>query len=170
MNAIEGATYNDRRSDRIDWDLTVGEHGSMIAHPFYYFRLEHQHSNGFGEIEVAKSAVEEGETCAPYNGRKAVLDIPSEIGQEDLSGDTEELNLLELYDEWWTIQSDERDQEITERFSWWFNYYVPMIDLVEIESGAFGNTEDFEFDTSGNDWQTYRGDYYGLQRGLISTR
>ncbi|WP_255171426.1 ABC transporter substrate-binding protein [Natrononativus amylolyticus] len=168
LNVLEGATYNDRRSDVIDWDLTVGEHGGMIAHPWYYFRLEHQHSNDFGEIDVAMDAIEEGETRTPYNGRQTVVDLPTEVGQEDPSGSTEEVNLVELYNEWWITQTDERNQEIAETFAWWFNYYVPMVDLVELETGSFGNTRDFQFDTETNDWQTYRGDYRALRRGRIT--
>lgn len=170
LNALESATFNDRTSDNIDFDLTIGSHGAQTAHPFYYFRHNHTHSNELGDAIDIEQALDEGETRSPYNGREIVLELPTEIGQEDLSGSTEEINIFDLDQEWRTVQDEERNKEIAETFSWYWNFHLPGIDLVEVQSGTFGNTQDFEFDTDTPDWNAYRGAFRGLKRGHVSPR
>lgn len=170
FNALESATYNARTEDAIDFDMTVGSHGGTIAHPWFYFRTNHSHSLELGDGAVIEQTLEDGGTRSPYNGREIVVEIPTEVGESDLSGSTEEINLYELDKEWRNTQTDERNQEIVETFSWYWNFHLPGVDLLELQSGTYGNTRDFEFDTDTKDWEAYRGAYRGLKRGHVSSR
>ncbi|ELY98359.1 family 5 extracellular solute-binding protein [Natrialba aegyptia DSM 13077] len=168
FNVLESATYNDRKSNNVDFDLTIENHGGQIAHPFYYFRHNHTAGNELGETVDIEQALDAGETRSPYNGREIVVEVPTEVGQEDLSGSTEEVNLFELDQEWRSVNDEQRNQEIAETFSWYWNFHLPGVNLVEVQTGTFGNTQDYDFNTETNDWEAYRGAYRGLKRGHIS--
>ncbi|WP_323173435.1 ABC transporter substrate-binding protein [Natrialba sp. PRR66] len=168
LNVLESATYNDRKSNNVDFDLTIENHGGQIAHPFYYFRHNHTAGNELGETVDIEQALDAGETRSPYNGREIVVEVPTEVGQEDLSGSTEEVNLFELGQEWRSVNDEQRNQEIAETFSWYWNFHLPGVNLVEVQTGTFGNTQDYEFNTETNDWEAYRGAYRGLKRGHVS--
>jgi peptide/nickel transport system substrate-binding protein len=168
FTALEGATYNDRTEDRIDFDMTIGSHGGQNPHPYWYFRINHAHSNDLGEEGVVEQNIEDGATRAEYNGREMVLEIPEEVGQEDLSGETQEINLYQLHREMESAQTDEENEELTETLTWYWNFYLPQIDLIEVQAGSWGNAEDFEFDSDDEDWQVYRAAYHQLKRGEVS--
>lgn len=168
LNVLESATYNDRKSNNVDFDLTIENHGGQIAHPFYYFRHNHTAGNELGETVDIEQALDAGETRSPYNGREIVVEVPTEVGQEDLSGSTEEVNLFELDQEWRSVNDEQRNQEIAETFSWYWNFHLPGVNLVEVQTGTFGNTQDYDFNAETNDWEAYRGAYRGLKRGHIS--
>ncbi|MFC4439977.1 MULTISPECIES: ABC transporter substrate-binding protein [Natrialbaceae] len=170
FDVLEGATYRANTEETINFDMTVGEHGGLIAHPFYYFRHDHTHSLDMGDTGVIEDVLEEGETRAPYNGREIVIEISSNVGDEDPSGSTEEINLFELDQEWRVTAEEDRSREIAEIFSWYWNFHLPGIDLVEVRSGTFGNTRDFEFQTDTKDWSCYRGAYRGVKRGHVSPK
>lgn len=170
FTALAGATYNDQTEDRIDFDMTIGSHGGQNPHPWWYFRINHAHSNDLGELGVVEDNVEAGETRAEYNGREMVLEIPEAVGQEDLAGDTREINLYDLHREMETAQTDEENKELTETLTWYWNFHLPQIDLIEVQAGSWGNTADFEFDEDTDDWKVYRAAFHALKRGLVSAR
>ncbi|WP_255171449.1 ABC transporter substrate-binding protein [Natrononativus amylolyticus] len=168
FTALEGATYNANTEDRIDFDMTVGTHGGQNPHPFWYFRINHTHSNDLGDYGVVERNVAEGATRAEYNGREMVLEIPEEVGAEDLSGGTQEINLFELHNALESAQSEEETLELTETLTWYWNYQLPQIDLIETQTGSWGNTQEFEFNSDDVGWQVYRAVYHQLKRGKIN--
>lgn len=169
LTVLEGAAYNDRTEDSIDFDLTMGNHGALVAHPSFYFRPTHSHGNELGEASVIESALDDGRDRSPYNGKELIVEIPTEVGREDRSGSTEEINLYELYREWMTTQSEERNQEIAETFAWFWNFYLPGIDQFEMMGGSWGNVDKWEFDVN-DEWKAYRGAFRAAKRGYISPK
>ncbi|UHQ98541.1 ABC transporter substrate-binding protein (plasmid) [Natrinema zhouii] len=169
LSVLEGATYNDRTENSVDFDMTMGNHGALIAHPSYYFRPTHKHGNDLGDANVIEGALEDGRDRSPYNGKELIVEIPTEIGREDLSGSTEEVNPYELYQEWMTTQSEERNQELVETFARYWNFHLPGIDLFEMMGGSWGNTNNWEFDVN-DEWKAYRGAFRAAKRGYISPK
>ncbi|XVH33145.1 ABC transporter substrate-binding protein (plasmid) [Haloferacaceae archaeon DSL9] len=169
LSVLEGAAYNDRTSDSVDFDITMGSHGSLVAHPNAYFRPTHSHGNDLGEQDVIESALADGAERSPYNGKELIVEIPEEVGQQDLSGATQEVNLYELYQEWMSVEDEERSREIARTFTWFWNFYVPGIDQFEQMDGSWGNSENWEYEIDQN-WESYRGAFHAAMRGQISPR
>ncbi|WP_238709560.1 ABC transporter substrate-binding protein [Natronorubrum halophilum] len=169
LTVLEGAAYNDRTEDHVGFDMTMGNHGALVAHPLYYFRPTHKHGNDLGTEDVIEDSLANGDARSPYNGKELIVEIPEEVGQEDLSGSTQEINLYELFQEWMTAQSEERSQEIARTFTWFWNFYMPGIDQFGMMSGSWGNVQNWEFNAN-KDWEAYRGAFRGVKRGHISPK
>lgn len=169
LTVLEGAAYNDRTEDHVDFDLTMGSHGSLVAHPYAYFRPTHSHGNDLGTAEVIEDALADGQERSPYNGKELIVEIPEEVGQEDLSGSTREVNLYDLFQEWLTVSTEEESREIAETFTWFWNFYLPGVDQFEMMSGSWGNVEKWEFNVN-KDWEAYRGAFRAAKRGHISPK
>ncbi|MFC7238797.1 ABC transporter substrate-binding protein [Saliphagus sp. GCM10025317] len=170
LSVLEGTAFNDNTEESIDFDLSMFNHGSLIAHPYAYFRPTHDAGNKLGTQDVVVNALENGERRSPYSGKEIIVELPEEVGQEDLSGSTQEVNLYELFQEWLTADTEERSQEIAETFTWFWNFYLPGIDMFQPMSGSWGNTEKWEFATDNKDWQAYRGAFHAAMRGHISPK
>ncbi len=138
-----------------EWDMSTESHyAGGTNHPSDYFRPNSFWGwrigpAGFGPAaeyaDQVSQWLEDGETHSPYNGKPMVFDIPTEVGSEELSGDTKEINIVDLHDEVVSPIGDERDQEIIRDLSWAWNYMVPDIDVVIGKQEAFGNTQKIDF-------------------------
>lgn len=126
----------------------MGSHGSLVAHPSYYFCPTHKGGNDPGDGEVIVDVLADGKDRSPYNGKKLTVKIPEEVGQEDLSRSTREVNLYELFKEWQTAPIEERSQEIARTFTWFGNSYLPGIDQFEMTIGSWGNVENWNYDVN----------------------
>ncbi|MCU4743305.1 ABC transporter substrate-binding protein [Natronoglomus mannanivorans] len=138
-----------------EWDMSTESHyAAGTNHPSDYFRPNSFWGwrigpAGFGPAAEFHDQVEgwlaDGETHSPYNGKPMVFDIPAEVGSEEITGDTKEINIYELHDEIRSPLSNERDQEIIRDLSWAWNYMVPDIDVVLWKNESFGNTQKIDF-------------------------
>lgn len=157
FNSVERSSKIDRlENDMSSWDLSTESHYAGITyHPISYFnpgsfwgwRLV---KGTFGpSIEDVGGRVngwlDEGKAYSPYSGKPLVAEVPTKIGSEDLSGSTEKLNIWELYNEAQGPVSEQRDREIVRKLSWAWNFYMPDIDLINMQQGVWGNTRDFEW-------------------------
>ncbi|WP_160164232.1 hypothetical protein [Natrialba taiwanensis] len=50
------------------------------------------------------------------------------------------------------------------------NFHLREVGHFEVQSGTFGNIQDFEFHTDTKDWNCYRGAYRGVKRGHVSPK
>lgn len=136
------------------WDLSTETHNfGNTRHPseffwydtFWGWRLSHAQ---FGpESEFSLDWVDD-QTHSPYNGKPNRFEIPADVGEEELNGDTIEVNIVELVDEIETPIDEERDQEIMEMLMWAWNYTLPSIQLTSAVANWFGNTRDFDWEDS----------------------
>ncbi len=146
----------ERRNQTMDWGLTLYSHyAADYQHPVGFFRYNHP----FGLRLVSQTALggegpaddaidgwlEEGRTHSPYNGKPLVWEIPTEIGQRDLSGETEEINLAETVREIMVTDDVEWTNEQIKKLCWMWNFHMPEIDLLYRQSGRWANTRDFDW-------------------------
>ncbi|MFC7230902.1 hypothetical protein ACFQMM_04800 [Saliphagus sp. GCM10025308] len=156
---FEGQEQNqvtERFNETMDWGLTPYSHyAADYQHPVGFFRYNHS----FGLRLVSQIAtggtsaandtiqqwLDDGRTHSPYNGKPLVWEIPTEIGQLDLSGDTEEINLVEIVDEIMVTDDVEWTNEQIKKLCWMWNFHMPEIDLLYRQSGRWANTRDFDW-------------------------
>ena len=65
--------------------------------------------------------------------------------------------------------TDQRNQEITETFTWFWNVYQPGIDMYESINGSWGKTDEWNFEVN-EEWEAYRGAFRALKRGYIAPK
>lgn len=138
-----------------DWDLSTESHyAGGTQHPISYFawgsfwgwRLAAGNwTPSPGSEENVKRWLSEGKEYSPFNGKPMTPEIPTEIGAEDLSGQTKEVNIYELNKEMQTPVSEERTYEIVRDLSWAWNYHVPDIDLINSQQGCWADTKNFDW-------------------------
>jgi peptide/nickel transport system substrate-binding protein len=138
-----------------NWDLSTESHyAGTTLHPLSYFdygtfwgwRL------GPGDFSAEPTTnakieqwLEQGKEFSPYNGKPLTPEIPTQIGQQDLSGKTKTLNLYELIREMKGPVSEERTKEIIRDLSWAWNFHLPDIDLYVLIGGMWADTKNFKW-------------------------
>lgn len=106
-----------------------------LWHPISYF------SNDFyGVLGGASEAGETGPTGVPYE-----VEIPGEVGAEEVSGDGQTIRPAQLMDELPSATSSEEVQNKTQSLVQWFNYDLPAIVFVKESGGYWGDTADFTY-------------------------
>lgn len=181
---VERATKLDRISDRErmnSWDLTTESHyAASTYHPLSYFDYATFWGWRLGPADFGarpgldsqiKQWLSEGKEYSPYNGKPLTPEIPTQIGKENLSGQTTKLNNFDLIKEMFTPVSEKRTGEIIGNLSWAWNFHLPDIDLLTTRQGIWGDTKHFDWpeDTAPLTAVNSSGVYYAIKRGLVST-
>ena len=168
---LSANNFSSKYSDTPTFDMTIDEHGALTAHPYYYFRSDHQFGNELGEPGAVKRWLQQGKSRSQFDGRELKPEIPKKVGAEDLSGATERVNLFELTQKWKSAQTKQENRRLARKYSWYWNFHLPQIDLYQSASGSWGDTENFTFqNTDSNDWKSYRACYTNLKRGNIKAK
>ncbi|MFC7007296.1 ABC transporter substrate-binding protein [Halalkalicoccus sp. GCM10025322] len=174
----ENTQVTERFNEKMNWGLTVYSHyASDYQHPVGYFRYNHSFGlrivsqallGGAGPADDAVEGwLDEGRTHSPYNGKPLVWEIPTEIGQRDLSGDTEEINLYETIREIEVTDDVEWTNEQIKKLCWMWNFHMPEIDLLYRESGHWANTQDFDWPIDDERLETDNGPYPLIKNGTV---
>lgn len=182
LMSVERATKLDRISEKgkmDSWDLTTESHyAASTYHPLSYFdyatfwgwRLG---PAGFGadpglDAQI-KQWLSQGKEYSPYNGKPLTPEIPTRIGQQNLSGKTKELNNFDLTNEMFTPVSQKRTKEIIQDLSWAWNFHLPDIDLLTTRQGIWGDTKHFDWPDNKAPLTAVNssGVYYSTKRGLV---
>lgn len=156
FNSVERGTKLTMVNESMgDWDLSTESHyAGGTQHPISYFawgsfwgwRLAAGNwTPSPGSKDNVRRWLEEGKEYSPFNGKPLTPEIPVEIGAEDLSGETKEVNIYELNQEMRTPVSEERTYEIVRDLSWAWNFHMPDIDLINSQQGCWGDTKNFDW-------------------------
>lgn len=168
--AMSSNNFTSKYEDNKTYDLFINSHGSLTPHPNSYFRINHGFGHELGEPGDVQRWLDQSKKYSQLNGRVLKPEIPKKVGATDLSGPTKKVNLYKLWKEWQAAQTDERNKEIAQTFSWFWNFHLPQIDLWQEGDGSFGDTESFEFQKTDQPiWQGYRASYRNLKRGNIKS-
>ncbi|WP_435156413.1 ABC transporter substrate-binding protein [Haladaptatus sp. DFWS20] len=156
FNTVERSTKMDRivpPEEMGGWDLSTESHyAGGTYHPISYFdyrtfwgwRLgEGQYSAVEGMQQQVSQWIEEGKEFSPYNGKPLTPEVPTKIGAQNLSGNTEKINIQGLYNEANSPIPEKRTKEIISKLSWAWNYHLPDIDLMTAQQGCWGDTKNF---------------------------
>ncbi|SIR74738.1 ABC-type transport system, substrate-binding protein [Haladaptatus litoreus] len=168
---LSSNNFSSKYNETPTYDMTIDSHGALQGHPYYYFRTDHQFGNELGETGAVKRWLEQGKARSEFIGRKLKPEVPKKVGAEDLSGATERINLFKLFQNWKSVQTDEENQRIAKKLSWYWNFHLPQIDLYQSASGSWGDTKNFKFENTGSkDWKAYRACYFNVKRGNIKAK
>lgn len=165
-----------------EWDLTTESHyAATTLHPFSYFdyrtfwgwRLARAgYSAGPNLNATVKQWLKEGKKYSPYNGKPLKPEIPTKIGQKDLSGKTKEINIYELINEIQMPISEKREKQIIQDLSWAWNFHLPDIDTYILLGGMWGDTKHFTW--SDKKWPytgvNNAGVYYTAKHGMVESK
>lgn len=159
-------------------EITMQRHyAGGTQHPISYFDYSTTFGNRLGPAGTAPEAgldatierwLDEGEERSPYNGKELTPEIPTEVGAEDLSGETEELNLYEIVNQVYQSADPERDREQIKKLSWMWNFHMPNIDVLQRVSGAWANTQDYDWPADDPRLETNNGVYPLIKKGEVS--
>lgn len=168
---LSANNFSSKYSDTPTFDMTIDEHGALTAHPYYYFRPDHQFGNELGESGAVKRWLEQGKSRSQFNGTELKPEIPKKVGAKDLSGATEKINLFEMTQKWKSAQTKQENRRLARKYSWYWNFHMPQIDLYQSASGSWGDTKNYTFqNTDSKNWKAYRACYYNLKRGNIKAK
>lgn len=172
--------YEEKKMD--EWDLSTESHyAGATLHPFSYF--DYRTFWGWRLGPAAFSAdpnlnakirkwLSKGKEYSPYNGKPLTPEIPTKIGQQDLSGKTKEINIYELINEIQTPISEQRGKQIIQDLSWAWNFHLPDIDTYILLGGMWGDTKHFEW--TDKKWPytgvNNAGVYYVAKHGLVDPK
>ncbi|MFC6734103.1 MULTISPECIES: ABC transporter substrate-binding protein [unclassified Haladaptatus] len=156
FNSVERGTKLDIVENKMgDWDLSTESHyAGSTYHPISYFNwgsfwgwrlAKGRFGAAAGSKQQLSEWLDQGEEFSPYNGKPLTPEVPTEIGAQDLSGETKRVNVFELYEEAHTPISQERTNEIIQDLSWAWNFYVPDIDLYNAQQGCWADTKNFDW-------------------------
>lgn len=178
VEGVESTTANTRRTEDMDWGITLYSHyAADTLHPVSFFRTHHlfglrlASTTALGGDSAAKQQIQdwldEGRTHSPYNGKPLVWEVPTEIGQQDLSGETEEINLHETVEEIRTTDDTEWTDEQIKKLTWLWNFHMPAVDILYRESGHWANTQDFDWPIDDRRLKTNNGPYPLIKDGTV---
>ena len=169
--SMSANNFSSKYEENRTMDLYLNSHGSLSAHPYFFFRPNHEFGHELGEAGNVKRWLEQGETHSQFNGRPLKPEIPTKVGKQDLSGSTETVNLFDLWQEWGTAQSDKRNKEIARKFSWFWNFHLPQIDLYQPGNASWLDTKNFKaVDQDKRVWKGYRASFVSLKRGKLKAK
>lgn len=178
FEGAEQSTVNDRIEQDMDWGLSMYSHyAADTLHPVSFFRTHHlfglrlASTTALGGDSAARGQItewlDEGRTHSPYNGKALLWEVPTEIGQQDLSGGTEEINLHATVQEIHRTDDVEWTNDRIKRLCWLWNFHMPDIDVLYRESGHWANTRDFEWPIDDRKLQTNNGPYPLIKDGTV---
>jgi hypothetical protein len=143
-----GVFWQQYSSYENDWDIIVGFHSRGPNHPASSFKNDDGWGTKMTEIN------QDGERV-PVGNREIEVEIPTEVGATDLSGDTEVINVAELQA---TISNPESSAEdLVEPFkklTRWWNYWLPDLIAAGGYFNFLGDYQDFQ-------WLDWDGDRVG---------
>ena len=152
-------TYQTEVREEFDYDMVLwSPHGCFdnAAHPDCFYRPD-KHTNlalgggasgaqdwinatSLDDLEEGTHYVmQDGQAVSRQSGKPLFPTIPSEQGQERITGDGQEINLLALTN---SLQNDEFDPAAFQGAQY-FNFDLPAFDLYENTGGAWGDTRGF---------------------------
>jgi hypothetical protein len=142
MPASEWANQRDQQTNK--WDLTMN---SLYAGDFHFSSFYDDSPRGYrlspSDVEVQKYLDQDLER-SPYTGREFVVEVPTEIGQMDLSGETEQLNIRELYKR--ARAPGVPQEEVTKihrKLNWYWNFAMVNPQVLVPTVATVGNTRDY---------------------------
>lgn len=165
-----------------EWDLSTESHyAGGTLHPYSYFDYRTFWGWRLGPAGFSpepnlnaklKQWLSQGKQYSPYNGKPLTPEIPTKIGQQDLSGKTKKLNIYELINEIQTPISEQRGKEIVQDLSWAWNFHLPDIDTYILLGGMWGDTKHFKW--TDEEWPytgvNNAGVYYTAKHGLVEPK
>jgi peptide/nickel transport system substrate-binding protein len=161
------------------WDLTTESHyAAGRYHPLAYFDYGTFWGWRLGPADFGakpgldskvKRWLSQGKEYSPYNGKPLTPKIPTQVGIQDLSGKTTELNNFDLIKEMYTPVSEKRTKEIIRNLSWAWNFHLPDIDLITTRQGLWADTKHFDWpdDKAPLTAVNSSGVYYATKQGLV---
>jgi peptide/nickel transport system substrate-binding protein len=172
----------DKEGKMDEWDLSTESHyAATTLHPFSYFDYRtfwgwRLGKAGFSADPTLNATIEqwlsEGKEYSPYNGKPLTPEVPTKIGQQDLTGKTKKLNIYELINEIQTPISEQRGKQIVQDLSWAWNFHLPDIDTYILLGGMWGDTKNFEW--TDKKWPytgvNNAGVYYTAKYGLVNPK
>lgn len=155
------------RLDQGDYDLTFNSHFSQYPHPFMYLNYAYVFGIRVGGTPAeVRQWLDQGETHSPENGKPLIIELPTEIGAEDLSGETEKINHYELVEQIKTSQSFEKSQKAVKKLSWYWNFSLPQVDSYQGMDIVYGDTAHFNWPEKGSDiYKGYRNILHVVKTG-----
>jgi ABC-type transport system substrate-binding protein len=148
-----------------EWDLIIGFHTRGPNHPTSSYKDDLRWGLKMTTLN------EDGERVAAGN-RKLEVEVPTELGATDLSGDTEVLNIPELQTRLSDPEATAEDYvEPMQKLGKFWNYWLPDIVAVGGVFNFLGDYQDFEWlDWNGDKMGDAVDNYelaYGLNAGYI---
>ncbi|WP_153553002.1 ABC transporter substrate-binding protein [Halomicrobium sp. LC1Hm] len=171
FEGVSGGVYYKRARNQMDYDLTFFFHNNFLNHPISYFR-----SSQIGGLRLANLEnygtqlpkwLDEGKERSPFNGMPLTPEIPTEPGAKEISGDGEQINLWELYDETLSAESEAQTRENVRLLARYWNYDLPHLVILQPKAGFWGDTKDFDMPVDDETYEIYAGMHAALKRGAI---
>lgn len=133
-----------------EWDLSMTSHyaaGDNHASSFFHpvSRFGNRMVGAQGGEEQLRQWYDEGKERSPYNGKPLKLEIPTQLGQEDLSGDTKEIHRLDWYKRARSSNDQDEVNQLIRDLSHMHNFHLSSIDVLYLISGYVGNTRDYDW-------------------------
>lgn len=153
-----------------DWDILTWFHGRFVNHPHSTY------SNGFLAMPTVQKQVKDGETkLEQYGARPRHVTIPKNIGDKEVTGSGQELDLYKMQQELSAPETSEsRLKELDKTFSWYWNYTVPSVMFYWSKAVWNGDTKHFNFPHIRNKSQPdawgRRDLSYGLNTGTLTAK
>ncbi|WP_459191139.1 ABC transporter substrate-binding protein [Halosimplex sp. J119] len=171
FQALEAASFRERAWGSMEHDLSFYYQNNWINHPVSYFRPHYPGGLRLAEPDSFRSDIEgwldEGLEESQHTGIPLTPTIPSEPGAMEVSGDGEEVNLYESWDNIHKAQNrDETVSNLKKLLRYW-NFDLPHFVSLQMRGAWWGDTRDFEMPQGNEDLKIYASNDVALRHGHI---